>query len=360
MATIRNPINPDTIIDLTPALEEINPQYGQYSNSGLFDEQGILASSVTYKVDDAGKPTKMTKLTSRTERDAMALDKRKSKLVTLGGVTIKETGGVHVEDLIGITNGVIDNQSETFQQELLRELNRLGEVGAANYEYLITTATQGKVLDPKDGSTAMDLYAQTGTTRSTFTIDANPTKSIFTSLNALANQVSTLNGYYGNFGTIEVVLGETAFNNIVSHPDFLTMYQLAFTGMGNAALNQPIANGLNAGTRTRNQYGYRREFRWENFLFVTYPQKFYRWNGDAVDIIAANKGWTIVNGINNLYQVKFIPAPYVSTYNQVGTKWTARSTGIVNDTHADVTVESHLIPFMQRPEMSLDITVTTA
>ena len=41
----------------------------------------------------------MTKLTSRTERDAMAVDKQKYKWITMGGITIKEEGGVHVEDL---------------------------------------------------------------------------------------------------------------------------------------------------------------------------------------------------------------------------------------------------------------------
>ncbi len=219
-----------------------------------------------------------------------------------------------------------------------------------------SSATQGKVLDPYDSAVAIDQYANTGTTRTTATIDANPANSIVASLNALANQISLLNGYNGNVGTIEVVLGETAFNDIVSHPDFAALYQLAFSGMGQAALNQPILNG-SVGRPVRNQYGYRREFRWDNFLFVTYPQKFHRWNGDVVDIVEPTKGWTIVD-VQGLYQVKYCPAPYVSTFQQAGQRWVARSTGIVNDTHADITLETHMIPFMKRPEMSIEITVT--
>lgn len=356
MATIRNPINQNTVIDLTPALEALNFQYGQYAESGLFEERGITSNTVMYKVQDVG-PTKMTKLTSRTERDAMALDKQREKLITMGSISIKEMGSVHVEDLIGVSNEMFSEASPSFQQETIRVLTRLANVGAANREYLLTTATQGKVLDPKDGSVAIDQFANTGTSKTEFTIAAAPTGSLVASLNALSNKVSELNGYYGNVGTIEVVLGEEAFEAIVSHPDIASLYQLAFTGLGQATLAQPILNGTAAQPR-RSQYGNRREFRWNNFLFTTYPQKFYRWDGKAVDIVATNKGWTIVHDVMGLYQVKYAPAPYVSTYATEGQKWLARSTGIVNDTHADITLESHLIPFMQRPEMAIEITVT--
>ncbi|QEP53204.1 putative major capsid protein [Acinetobacter phage BS46] len=358
MAQIRNPINPNTTIDLGSVLEVINPQYGRIDQSGLFEEQGILSQAHMYKIVDQGV-TKMTKLTSRTERDAMAVEKPKEKYVTMAGVTIKETGGVTVEDLIGVVSGGIDFESDSFQEALIKEATRLANVGAANMEYVKLTATQGVVLDPYDGSVAIDQYANTGTVRSTATITAAPTADLIGSLTALRNQLEVLNGYNGNISEVEIILGETAFNAIVNHPDFVTLYQLAFTGLGMSAINQPVLNG-SLGMQQKGQYGYSREFRWENLVFRTYPQKFYRWNGTAVDAVAANKGWTIVHGVSGLYQVKYTPAPYVSKYNQVGQKWVARSTGIIDDTHADITLESHLIPFMQRPEMSLDITVTTA
>ena len=105
MATIRNPVNQNTVIDLSPALEVIQPQYGQYAESGLFTEQGIVANTHMYKVVDNGN-TKMTELTSRVGREAMALDKGRDKLITMGSITLKEIGSVHVEDLIGVSNGL--------------------------------------------------------------------------------------------------------------------------------------------------------------------------------------------------------------------------------------------------------------
>lgn len=360
MAQIRNPINPNTTIDLGSVLEVINPQYGRIDQSGLFEEQGITSLAHMYKIVDQGQ-TKMTKLTSRTERDAMAVEKAKEKYVTMAGVTIKEVGGVHVEDLIGVVTGGLDFESDSFQEALIKEATRMANVGAANMEYVKLTATQGSVLDPYNGTVAINQYANTGTTRSTATITAGATDDLLGSLTALRNQIEQLNGYNGNIGEIEIILGETAFNAIVTHPDLATLYQLAYSGFGPAALQQPVLNGTLA-LQQKDRYGFSREFRWFDggLVFRTYPQKFYRWDGTAVDAVAANKGWTIVHGVSGLYQVKYTPAPYVSKYNQAGQKWVARSTGIIDDTHADMTIESHLIPFMSRPEMSVDITVTTS
>ena len=55
---------------------------------------------------------------------------------------------------------------------MVKELTALANVGAANMEYLLLTTTQGKTLDPYDGSVAIDAFANTGTVRPTHTIDA--------------------------------------------------------------------------------------------------------------------------------------------------------------------------------------------
>ena len=360
MPTIINPINQNTYIDLGEALEVIEPSYGMIDNSGLFEEQGITALTHAYKVVDQKAP-KMTKLTSRTERDAMAVDKEKYKWITMAGITVKETGGVHVEDLIGVSgfNG-LSFESETFQEAMVKELTALANVGAANMEYLLLTTTQGKTLDPYDGSVAIDAFANTGTVRPTATIDARASNTnIRADLQSLANKVAALNGYNGNVGIIDLVVEDTDFNAIVAHPEFNSLYQLAFSGLGNAMLNNPMLNGQATAPRLT-RYGYRKEFVIDNIRLITYPQKFHRWNGAEVAPTVKGKAWTIINGVSGLYQVKHTPAPYASRYATAGQKWLARSTGIVNDTHADITLESHLIPFMSRPEMSVDVTITTA
>ena len=98
MATVRNPINNTTVIDLLPTIQKLTPAYGAVANSGLFKEQGVKTNFAMFEIEEAVN-TPMTKLTSRTERDAVKVGRGKSKYVTLAGSTLKITGGVHVEDL---------------------------------------------------------------------------------------------------------------------------------------------------------------------------------------------------------------------------------------------------------------------
>ena len=50
MAQVRNPINPNTTIDLSMTLDKLTPSYGYIDASSLFDEQGILPLSHAYTI----------------------------------------------------------------------------------------------------------------------------------------------------------------------------------------------------------------------------------------------------------------------------------------------------------------------
>lgn len=358
MSTQRNPINTNTIIDLGETLEIIKPRFGFVAESGLFEENGIVSNAHIYKVLEQ-QDTKMTMLTSYAERDAVAVERAAEKYVTLAGVSNKITGGVKVEDLIGQVTGVFSMENEKVQEAQIKELTRMANAGAANYEYILVGATQGVIRDPKNGNVVHNQYTATGTTRTGFTIDASEGSDIFSELTRLRNTLSDLNGYNGEVDVIEVILGETAFNAVVNHPSFSTLAQLAFSGLGQQTMNNPLLNG-GTGLVNQTQYGRSRSFEWDGIVFRTYPRKFTRWNSAQADAVETNKGWTIVRGISDLYHVLFTPSPYFSTYDRAGQKWYAHTKGVVDDTHIDMTIEQHLIPFMKRPEMSLDITVTTA
>lgn len=359
MAIIRNPVFEGGAIDLGDTIREYNPTYGRIAESGLFEEQGITTTSHMYQIERQ-PDTRMTKLTSRTGRESMSVIKGKSKAVNLSSVTIKEDGGVHVEDLQNILQFFDDDQEEAFAEAVAKEARRLADVGAANLEYTALTATQGVTLDPYNGDESINQFVNTGTVRSTATINASPTStSLLNDLNALRNQVSQLNGFNGNFSDIEIVVDDADFTAITTHPDLITRYQIALQGTGAQFLNNPILNG-NINYKEKTRYGWSNEFRFENIVFRTYPQSFYRWDGTEVKPTTQGKAWTILHGARGLYEAKFCPAPYVSQLRQKGQKWFARSTGIVNDTHLDITIESHNMYFMTRPEMSIDITITTA
>lgn len=357
MATIRNPINLNTSIDLLPTIQNLEPAYGRFADSGLFKEYGIKTNAVIYTVEQQ-ENTRMTKLTSRTERDAVKVSRGKSKQVTVGSETIKLTGGVHVEDLQNRLQYFDIDRDETLQEALADATADVYNSFSQSFEYMLVTASQGIMRDPKDGSAVTNMFTNTGTVRSTATIDASAdSTTLISGLNALRNQLTILNGYQGTVNNIELWVADDVFNAIVNHPEFYTLYQLAFQGAQQAALMQPILNGsIDRVVQTR--YGYSRTFTWENITISTYPQTFTSMEGQTLPAIANGKGWTVVRGATNAYEVAYAPAPYFSQLNGIGQKVYARTTGVVGDTHLDFTIESHLIPILKRPELSIDVTFT--
>ena len=48
---MRNPINLNTSIDLLPTINNLQPAYGRFADSGLFREYGIKTNAVIYSVE---------------------------------------------------------------------------------------------------------------------------------------------------------------------------------------------------------------------------------------------------------------------------------------------------------------------
>ena len=354
---MRNPINLNTSIDLLPTIQELQPAYGRFADSGLFKEYGIKTNAVIYSVEQQ-ENARMTKLTSRTERDAVKVSRGKSKQVTVAAETIKVVSGVHVEDLQNRLKYFDIDRDETLQEALADATADAYNSLSQSHEYMLVTASQGIMRNPEDGSAVINMFTNTGTVQSTATIDASAdSTTLISGLNSLRNQLTQLNGYNGSLGTIELWVADDVFNAIVNHPEFYTLYQLAYQGAQQAAIMQPILNGsINRVVQT--PYGYSRTFTWENIVISTYPQTFNAMNGNTLKAVADGKGWTVARGATNAYEVAYAPAPYFSQMGGVGQKVYARTTGVVDDTHLDFTIESHLIPMLKRPELSIDVTFT--
>ena len=227
---MRNPINLNTSIDLLPTIQELQPAYGRFADSGLFKEYGIKTNAVIYSVEQQ-ENTRMTKLTSRTERDTVKVSRGKSKQVTAAAETIKLTGGVHVEDLQNRLKYFDIDKDETLQEALADATADVYNSFSQSFEYMLVTASQGIMRNPEDGSAVLNMFTNTGTVQSTATIDASAgSTTLISGLNSLRNQLTQLNGYNGSLGTIELWVADDVFNAIVNHPEFYTLYQLAYQG----------------------------------------------------------------------------------------------------------------------------------
>ena len=139
---MRNPVNLNTSIDLLPTIQALQPAYGRFADSGLFKEYGIKTNAVIYSIEQQDN-ARMTKLTSRTERDAVKVSRGRSKQVTTAAETIKLTGGVHVEDLQNRLKYFDIDKDETLQEALA---DATADVQAALVAKF-TTENRFKVLD---------------------------------------------------------------------------------------------------------------------------------------------------------------------------------------------------------------------
>lgn len=349
---IRNPLNGLVGLDLLPTIKKFSPSHGLFADSGLFHEYGLKTNSIAYNVENSTGAT-MTKLTSRTERDKVRVSKKKGRAVTANGVTIALDGGIHVEDIQNRIVGLFEEDEKTVKQHLIDEVATVYDSFSQSYEYILVTASQGIARNPEDGSVAVNMFEINGVQRPTFTIDLSATSTtVKADLNELANRIAIANAGYGAIREIEIWVANDVFDAIAEHDNFLSTTTWAYAGRGAEAV--AVANA-NPNKYIQGKYGHYREFRYEQFVFRTYPSVFTRLDGEIQPIIEDGKGWTVVRGVKDAYEVGFAPAPYFSELGGVGKKILAKTADKYNDVNLDFTIESHLTPILKRPELSFDL-----
>ena len=358
MARSVNPINPSTLIDLGDAFSERPSSFGRIKNSGLFQVENIVDRSHMYKYEPFIQ-ARMTGLTSLTERDKWKTTGSKGRAIGLSSSAIALTDSIQYEDVAGRVRSW-DNMSEmTITDLALDKLDTMGRSFDMSMEYMFFTAAQGVMLNPEDASDALDMFDVTGITRETDTWDLTQATGVLDKINAITNRMVEYNTRGGNLSGIEIPVADDVFNKLASHPELVAMYEAAYYGSGLQYINNPFIN-RSVNTQVRDIQGMSRSFTVEGVTFTTYPEKFRKWDGTAVDAISSGKGFTIARGLSDLYQVKYTPAPYISQLGNVGQEQYAWRTPIKNDTHFEVFLESYPIIFMKDPKLSIDITFTLA
>lgn len=356
MARIINPVNPSRFIDLGDAFAERPVSFGRVKNSALFDVENIVDRSHLYKYEPFIQ-ARMTGLTSITERDKMKVTRGKGRAIGLSASAIALTDSVQYEDVAGRVRSWDDLTEETIEDLALDKLDTMGRSFDMSTEYMFFTAAQGVMQNPEDESDVLDMYEVTGVTRETDTWDLTEPTGILEKINGVTNRLIEYNLRGGNITSIEIMVADDVFTKLASHPELITFYEAAFYGTGLAYVNNPFIN-RSVDRVVRNVQGMSRSFTIEGVTFSTYPEKFQKWDGTAITAIPSGKGFTIVRGIPDLYQVKYTPAPYISQLGRQGQEQYVWRTPIKNDTHFEVFLESYPIVFMKDPRLSIDITFT--
>lgn len=353
---IVNPIDRTKLIDIGSTLEVITPDIGRIDNSGLFDKEGIASRHHIFEVEPE-IPTAMTGLGSMTERERWKVTHGRNEQYALGSVYFGLTDAVQYDDIANIITDWKNFDEEQLGDVIAKKTRSLYRTAGLNKEYMALTAAQGIMRDPYDGSAAVDMFDITGKTQTTFTIDLTAPTGILAKLTELQNLLIEKNVVGGNIQSVEIIVAEDVFTVLANNPELVSFYEAALYGTGLSYINNPILNGK-VNEKNRNTFGLSQSFNVMGFTFSTYPQKFTKWDRTKIDAIEAGKGMVIVYGVDELYQAKWTPAPYLSNLGKTGQELYGFRTPIKDDTHMELYLEFNGVYFMKQPELAVEITFT--
>lgn len=363
MTTIVNPLDQSQFIDITGAFKQVQYPYGAFSKTGLFSPEFVTSRSIIAEVDVRGLG-KMTGFTSLRERDAMRTTKEYKKAVPLAIPHMKLAESITYEDL---ANKVANWQSLapeareiTVQDATLDRLERMSLALTQNMEYIAYTASQGIMLDPKDGSEVANMFDVLGVTRLTETLDLTDTSlDLFSWSLALKARLQRASKVSPVIPMIDIVVDSEDMQKITAHPSLAALRANLLFGQGSAGVG--LSSTLLYSTLNLTANGISEVFDLGNGVrFITYPSSFTRFDGEVVPATEAGKAFTVLRGVRDLYRSVYAPAPYFSYLGQVAQETYAYRTPIKNDQQFEVLLETSPLFYMTQPELSVDITVVSA
>jgi hypothetical protein len=351
MATIRNPLDFSTTLDLTDAIQQLTPEFGAINNSGLFRKKGTTEDAVLYEINQGVQST-MVGLTSRRERDTVKNARGRKKQQALYIPYMKHSDQITRDDVKGIVRDWKDLTVESVTDLYVEKLASLKRNFEQSHEYMAITAAQGVTRDPLDGSVIVDMFALNGVTQTEVTWDfTNPDFDIIAAVRDLKERTVRANVWGGSISSIDVVVGSNLFTKIVSHPQFAELYVMAMSGRGQEAINnsRPWADVV------MSQYGITSSFTFDGVRFMTYPSTFRNEDGEAVNVVEANEGFTIVRGLTGMYEARFAGDNNLDSIGQVGQPIFAWRTPLVERYQFEIICESAPLYYATHPELIIKL-----
>lgn len=346
-----NPIDVTQLVDIGEILQEVTYPFGMFADTGLYEERGIVGTTVLQTVRDTDNHT-MTGTTSRRERDADRVGRQRSKVRPIATTSFKIVDAIHYEDLADQIREWGQLSQTTVQDAIIERVRAMNLAMQQNREYCAFTAAQGIMLDPRDGSEVADMVDITGQARLTDTWDLTDANfDVAAKISEVRRRLALANIYGGAIRNVDIFVTPEVFSAIVSHPSIQTIWSLA--NQGNRGL---IDNATPYSIPRLTEHGLVDWFEYNGVRILVYPQDFRRMDQTAVPALAANKGFTVVRGLSGLYKARFSPAPYFSKMGMVGQKDFVWQTPIKNDQEIQVGHECYPVYYMEQPALSMDIT----
>ena len=153
-----------SVIELTRALENIPFKPATLSGSGLFSDRGVRSRTVVIESRDG-----TLSLIPFSERGS-AYDQQVPEDRDVRAFVcrqFKKQDVLWASEIQGIRAFGSESETQQIHAEVARRLRRLRSDAEATFEYHLLNGIQGKVLNPKDGTTVIDYFTEFAITPAT-------------------------------------------------------------------------------------------------------------------------------------------------------------------------------------------------
>jgi Phage major capsid protein E len=225
-----------------------------------------------------------------------------------------------------------ESETQQIQAEVARRLRRLRSDAEATFEYHLLNGIQGKVLNPKNGTTVIDYFTEFAITPATeidFDLDNSSPGSgaLRKRCQALIESVEeTLGGLSTGAVQLRAECGSAFFADLVAHKEVRETY-----------LNTAAAADLRSRVSDEVSFG---------------GINFRRYRGNAAFGIPVDKAVFYPEGVEGLFEIYYAPADTFETVNTLGLPLYARS---IPDRDRDewvrLEIESNPLPICTRPQV---------
>lgn len=359
MPTIVNPKDTTALIQLNEMITTIDTEVGFISRSGLFEEELTPRDAVIDEIQKHRK-TGMVGLTSRREGNKVKVAKGKTKQFALQIPYMAMIDQITKEDVHQVATSWSEATELQITDLYIDKATTQREAMDKSLEFMMWTASQGKTLNPEDGSVVVDMFDLTETERPVEALDLTDVNlNLLLWMGSFRNRVLRENKRGSNNGIIEIFVTEAVFNKFVGHNSVIDSFNKAYNGRGDEYYEKLKTF---KGTTARGIYGTVMEFEHNGVRLVVAPQDFTLENEEdeftQYPAVPENEGFAIVRGIRGAYKAMFSQNSSL-TDNSLSKFYASRS-AIKDDSYFDFNASSAPIAYTTIPELCYKLTFKVA
>ena len=340
-----SPYDINGVIDVTRAIQNIDPQFGLIINSGLFNETPLSTDTFIFDKMD----THYALIPKSSRRDGVPTKSTRPlyKPFTLTLAYRHHVDHITPHDLQGVRQFDSFTNAEQLMPVVNRKLTKLRAQMEQTQEFLALGAVMGKVVDP-DGDTLIDMFDTFGITQTVQSFDlSTPATNVQEKIRTLLFTANRA------LRTGQVPKGMTVwcaddfFNALVVHPTIVQAYTYY--------ISQP--NLLRDGTTEFGAAGVSNSFRFGNVLFRTYPSYFRLGDDTIQEAIPAGTAWAVLDGVDDLFRSFYGPANTLMGANKAGEQMFATQYTDPRGKFIDLEVEGSSAYICTQPQTLIKLTM---